>query len=410
MKILISAYACEPGKGSEPGVGWNWVNQMARFHEVWVITRANNEPGISQAVANNPLPNVYWVYFDLPRWLRFWKRGEHGLRPYYYLWQLGIFFRARRLCREISFDIVHHLTFVNYWMPSFLALLPLPFIWGPVGGGESTPENFRASFGLRGRIYEGVRDLARKCAYFDPFVRWTARRARLGLATTPDTQRKMRALGCRTVVLYSEAGLSEEDILRLAALPDNGGTPFRTVSIGRLLHWKGFDLGLRAFALVADEIPHSEYWIIGGGPERERLEALARKLGVADRVLFWGMLPREQALAKLISCNVLLHPSLHDSGGWVCLETMAAGRPVVCLNHGGPAVQVTEQTGIKVEAENPQQAVADIAAALIRLARDSALCTELSHAGRQRVQEIFNWDRKGDWMNEIYVSAHATSR
>ena len=154
MKVLLSAYACEPGKGSEPGVGWNWVRQIARFAEVWVITRANNRPVIEQALEREPLPNVHWVYFDLPRWARFWKKGQHGVHLYYYLWQIGIYFLAKRLHREVGFDLVHHVTFVNYWMPSFLSLLPPPFVWGPVGGGESAPKAFYRTFSWRGRLYE----------------------------------------------------------------------------------------------------------------------------------------------------------------------------------------------------------------------------------------------------------------
>jgi glycosyltransferase involved in cell wall biosynthesis len=410
MKILVSAYACEPGKGSEPGVGWNWVKQIARFHEVWVITRANNELCIRQEIEKYPMPNVHWIFYDLPQWLRFWKKGERGLRPYYYMWQCGIYLKAKRLMHEVRFDVAHHLTFVNYWLPSFLALLPLPFVWGPVGGGESAPLKFRSAFSRRGRFYEHARDLARGIARWDPFVHQTARRAKLGLATTRDTEAKMRALGCRNVVLYSEAGLSEEDIVRLAALPQHREGPYRILSIGRLLHWKGFDLGMRAFARVAKELPNSEYWIVGDGPERIRLWELARELGIDERVFFWGPLSRQVTLERLLDCDVLLHPSLHDSGGWVCLESMAAGRPVVCLDLGGPAVQVNEQTGIKVMAKSPEQAVGDIADALLRLGRDPELRVQLSLGGRQRVREVFSWNRKGEWMNEVYATANVANR
>ncbi|MGB8801257.1 MAG: hypothetical protein WCC97_11250, partial [Candidatus Acidiferrales bacterium] len=62
LKILLSAYACEPDKGSEPGVGWNHVKQAARFHDVWVLTRSNNRASIERALATEPMPNVHWIY------------------------------------------------------------------------------------------------------------------------------------------------------------------------------------------------------------------------------------------------------------------------------------------------------------------------------------------------------------
>jgi hypothetical protein len=151
VRVLVSAYACEPGKSSEPGVGWNWVRQIARFNEVWVVTRANNRPPIEAALAKDPIPNVHFVYFDLPAWARFWKKRGYNVRPYYYLWQLGVYFVVRKLHRHVVFELVHHVTFVNYWLPSFLAILPVPFVLGPVGGGESAPRAFWWSFSSRGK-------------------------------------------------------------------------------------------------------------------------------------------------------------------------------------------------------------------------------------------------------------------
>jgi glycosyltransferase involved in cell wall biosynthesis len=402
LRVLLSAYACEPERGSEPGVGWNWANQIGRLEEVWVITRANNRPAIESVLSKERLPNVHFIYFDLPRWARFWKRGRRRIHAYYYLWQIGAYLVARKLHRQVGFDLVHHITFVNYWMPSFMALLPVPFLWGPVGGGESAPRAFWPSFSLRGKVHELVRDIVRRSGRLDPFVRLTARRAAFALTTTEETYRRVRALGCGRALVYPESGLSKEEIHRLANCPRRHCTPFRVASIGDLLHLKAFDLGLRAFALFEHQFPASEYWLIGEGPERKRLEALAQRLGVAPKVTFCGRKPRSEVLEKLADCDVLLHPSLHDSGGWVCLEAMAAGRPVICLNLGGPGFQVNDETGIKVPAVTPQQAVRDIAAALCQLASEPKLRWRLGEAGRRRVDEHFNWDLKGRKMAEIY--------
>lgn len=408
MKVLVSAYACEPGKGSEPGVGWNWVRQIVGFaDEVWVITRANNRPVIEKALKETPLPNVHWVYFDLPRWARFWKKGQRGVHLYYYLWQVGIYFLARRLHRKVKFDLIHHVTFGNYWMPSFLALLPVPFIWGPVGGGESAPKPFYRTFSWRGRMHEYLRSFARWFGEHDPFVRMTARRAALALATTHETAGRVKNLGAFRVEVMSQVALPAEEIHQLAAVPAHTGNPFRLLSLGRLLHWKGFHLGLRAFARFVREFPRSEYWIVGDGPERRNLERLARELGVADRVRFWGALPRAEALKKLAECDVLVHPSLHDSGGWVCAEAMAAGRPVICLDLGGPALQVTEETGFKIPARTPEQAVREMAEAMLRLARDPELRLRMGEAARRLVREEFSWERRGEQIRQVYAAAVA---
>jgi glycosyltransferase involved in cell wall biosynthesis len=107
----------------------------------------------------------------------------------------------------------------------------------------------------------------------------------------------------------------------------------------------------------------------------------------------------------LAECDVLAHPSLHDSGGWVCLEAMAAGRPVVCLDLGGPGVQVTSETGIKVTPGSPDQVIADMAQAFQRLSTDKDLRTRMCAAGRSHVRECFSWDRKSQAACRIYETA-----
>ena len=404
MKILLSAYACEPGGGSEPGVGWNWVRQIARFAaEVWVITRSNNREGIEKALQENPLPNVRWVYYDLPRWARFWKKGGRGVHLYYYLWQISIYFLARRLHQEVMVNLIHHVTFVNYWMPSFLALLPVPFVWGPVGGGESTPKAFYPTFSWRGYLHERARTFAIWLGERNPFTKIMARRAAVALATTPETAERLTRLGTTRLSVLSQVALPEEEIEQLASIPARQNTPFRVLSLGNLLHWKGFHLGLMAFARFVREFPRSEYWLVGDGPERRNLERLAERLGVMNKVRFWGALPREGALQKLTACDALIHPSLHDSGGWVIVEAMAAARPVICLDLGGPALQVTGETGFKIPARTPEQAVVEMAEGMLKLATDKALRRQMGEAARKRVRTEFSWERRREEIRKVYL-------
>lgn len=401
LKILISAYACEPGKGSEPGVGWNMARHMAKHHEVWVLTRANNRSVIEAELARDPLPRLHFVYHDLPRWARFWKRGQRGIQFYYYLWQLTAIPLVRRLHREVGFDVVHHVTFGKYWAPSALAFLDgVPFVWGPVGGGEFAPLALWRTFGLSGIAYETVRTAARFLAALDSLVRLTARRASLALASAPETAVRLKRLGVKRVEMMPQLALPPEEIEVLSYVPPPPAAPVRFLSVGRLLHWKGFHLGLKAFARSG--LNDVECWIVGEGPERRRLEALARRLGLADRVRFFGQLPRQRVLELLGQVHALVHPSLHDQSPTVCLEAMAAGRPVICLDLGGPAMQVTEETGFKIPVSRPDQVIAKIAEAMLRIAKDHKLRESMSKAGRQRVQKDFNWESRIFQIEKFY--------
>jgi glycosyltransferase involved in cell wall biosynthesis len=401
LNVLISAYACRPGEGSEPGIGWDVARELANYHNVWVLTRENNRSAIAAELDRNPVPGLKMIYVDLPAWAMWWKRGMRGVQLHYYLWQIIAYFVGRDLHRNLNFDLVHHVTYVRYWGPSFLSLLPVPFIWGPVGGGESAPQAFRQDFSWRGKLYERVRDIAHWLGEHDPFVHMTARRSSLVRATTEDTAKRLYNLGAKTVQVYSQVGLSEAQIDELARYAEGDRPPVRFISIGRLLHWKGFHLGLHAFAR-ADLPENAEYWVVGDGPERQRLQALAETLKISSRVKFWGMLPRQETLNKLGECFVLVHPSLHESGGLVCVEAMATGRPVICLDLGGPAVQVTAETGFKIPAHTPEQAIEDLNQAMTCLAKDADVWLRLSQGAQARVKAQFSWKAKGLDLNRTY--------
>jgi glycosyltransferase involved in cell wall biosynthesis len=402
MKILLSAYSCEPGKGSERGVGWNVACEAAKHHQVWVLTRPDeSREAIEAELDVRPIPNLHFVYFTLPFWQNSLRWGQSGaMQIHYYLWQIQAYLVARKLHQEIGFDIAHHVTFVRYASPSFLSLLPIPLIWGPVGGGESAPSAFWRDFNLKNKIYEILRGAWRFIGECDPFTRMTARRSVIALATTKDTAERIQKMGASQIQLSSALFFLEQQLTELSQLNSPNGDVFRFISIARLLHWKGLHLGLRAFA--AAQLPDAEYWVLGDGPELFRLKTLAISLGIEHQVYFLGHLDRHQVLTKLEQCAVLVHPSLHDSGGWVCLEAMAAKRPVICLDLGGPGQQVTDKAGIKAMAINPEQAIHEMSQAMIKLAYNHDLIRQMGRAGYDHVCESYSWQNKGQYLSDLY--------
>lgn len=396
-KVLASVYACEPAGGSEEGCGWNYVLQLAKFADVWAVTRTYHRASIEAAMRSADMPNIRWNYYDF-RWPQNWHRNKRFERLHYNLWQYLMYRHvALPLHRSVGFDLTHHLTWGQYWSASHLYRLPTRFVWGPVGGGESAPKSFWPTFSLTGKLYELARDSARQLGHCLPAVRAQARHAVLALAATPESAIEMTRLGAARVEILPNAALPSQDFERLSTIDPTRNQTFRIISIGRLLHWKGFHLGIQAVAHFLATHPQAEYWIIGTGPERDRLERLARDLGIADSVRFWGRIPRSEVLVRLAECRVMLHPSLHDSSGWVPLEAGAAGLPVVCLNLGGPGQLVSEQTGIKVAADSPAQAIVDLSAALSSLADDEQRYRQVSRAAREHIGSHFLWDCVGDY-------------
>jgi glycosyltransferase involved in cell wall biosynthesis len=376
---------------------------MAQHHDVWVLTRGRYRDLIEEAMRREPVAGLHFVYLDLPDWFLRRTKPSHSFQLFYYLWQFGAYFVARRLCREVGIDLIHHVTYSRYWAPSFVSLLPVPFVWGPVGGGETMPRGFVRRYSFSGRLYERLRDWARRIGEHDPFVKLTARRSAVALATTAESAMRMRALGARSVEVYPAIGLTQEDLDVFDSVKSSERNVVRFLSIGRLLHWKGFDLGIKAFAVA--NLADAEFCIIGEGPERKRLQALAAVLGIESQIRFLGERSREETLKVIGESDVLVHPSLHESGGLVCLEAMAARRPVLCLDWGGPAVQVADGTGIRVSVRDATQVITDLGVAMKLLAGNAALRKRMGRLGREHVESHYFWPKKVAYYHSLYEAA-----
>jgi glycosyltransferase involved in cell wall biosynthesis len=359
MRILVSAYACEPGKGSEPAVGWNWVRQLARHHDVWVITRANNRDVIERAMQGPAEGRPAFLYTDLPSWARAWKRGQRGARVYSYLWQFAALRVALRAHREVRFDLVHHLTFATAVAPALVCLVPAPFVWGPVGGGVGMPWRFAGELGAAGVAYEILRS-ARRCVgrYLDPLVRITWIRADRILVQNRETLDWLPARHRHKAMVCPNAGFDPAEIVPRAARAHGS---VLAVAAGRLLPTKGFSLAIRAFARARRG--DLRLVVVGDGRDRTRLERLAGSLGVDSRVRFVGWQPQDALFELFSRAHVLLMPSLHEDCGFVVPEAMAHGAVPVVLHSGGPP-QLVGDAGIVIEAGGPRQVVRDLAAAL----------------------------------------------
>ncbi|MEO5842921.1 MAG: glycosyltransferase family 4 protein [Acidimicrobiales bacterium] len=403
MRILATAYACRPGFGSEDGNGWWLADQLRRFGDVWVLTPSHNRAAIESCVRDiTDRGRINFVYVDVPGWPADSKTADRWRRTHYNLWQARIVPVARKLQRVIGFDVVHHLTYGQYWSGTWMGTLGLPLVWGPVGGAESAPAALVATLTEDGRRYERNRDFARAVGRRLLPVSRAARSATTALAATDETKRAIESLGVRRVEVMPTGALPDADYAALSSIRHTATLDgFRIMCVGRLEHWKGFHLAVEAFASFLPQAPDSELWIVGEGPAYAHLRALVDKHRLDDTVSLLGRLPRSEVLDRLARSHALAHPSLHDSAGWATLEAAAAGLPVVCLDLGGPALQVTADTGFKIPVDDTARIVPAIADAFAMLAADRRHALQLGAAGRVRVGQHFTWDRLGDRLATI---------
>lgn len=407
LNLLVSAYACNPlaTEESYPGeaiLGWNLVKQLSRFHDVSVITRTYNREGIEEAVRLENLRGIQFHYLALPRFVSFIKRNFLGFSFYYLLWQIKAYFLARRLHGRSKFDVFHHITFNNDWMPSFIgAYLPLPFIWGPMGGGQKVPVSLQKIIHWKNRINQNLRVFGQWFWRHTVFRKRCVQRALAILVCNKDTEEKIKTSEPK-IYSFPVNGISPDELGLRTDSSGQSNDVFRLIYAGRLDAIKGVNLGIKAFSLFAQHHLDSRFEIIGIGPEKDRLENLTKELGLGDKVLFMPWMERADLLSRMVESDVVLFPSFRDGGGQVIIEAMAQGKPVIGLNVGGPGFHIQEEWGIKIEPKNPEYVVQEMAKALERLYLDKNLRLKMGEAGRRRARDYYLWGRLGDRLQHIY--------
>lgn len=410
MKILLSAYACEPNKGSEPGVGWNWALALARRgYEVHVLTRTNNREAIEK---ERGLPAaLYFHFFDYPDWTRFWKHWPGGIYLYYLLWQIGASRAATKLHQQERFDLVQHITFVSFRQPSFMGRLGIPFIFGPVGGGESMPPQLRSCLPLGARIAESLRSGGNRFVVVDPLIRRTYRDAHVIACATEETllaipaRFRNKCMVQRAIGITESIGSTTEPLPHITLRAASSATRF--LFVGRLLYWKGLHLVLHALARLKDDMADACLRVIGEGGDAAWLREVARRVGVEDRVEWVQRVDHSAMQEEYRISTCLVFPSLHDSGGMVVPEAMAAGLPVICLDSGGPGSIVDPSCGFVVETAGKieEEIINRLAADMTLLAQDIELRARLAAGARQRSRQL-RWD---DAAAGVYSAPSVTS-
>ncbi len=391
-KILVTAYECAPNVGSEPGVGWNWALELARTgHDVWLLTSEESQVKIDKAVAEGlELPeNLHFSCVDILG-KRVWREDYQRLiRTHYSLWQILAFYRARRLHREQHFDVVHHLTPGVIRHPSYMGFLGIPFFAGPLGGGEHAPCRLFKGVPWRWQAFEKLRNMTNMVVKIDPFMWLTYSRATKIYCKTEESVRAIPARFRHKAEQRLEIGCDRAILDKAGNLNTSGGDTLRLIYAGRLLHWKGLHIGIRALASARASGVDCSLTLVGDGPMRSTLEQLARELGVSDYVSWRGVVTQPELFRLYREHDALLFPSLHDSSGNVVLEAMAFGLPVICLDLGGPPVIVGDHGGciVATERKSVEQVAQGMALAIASLS-DREQLAQRANACRQRAASL----------------------
>lgn len=400
MKILLSAFAFAPNLGSEPGVGWRWATELGKHHQVTVVTDMTRRDLVEAEGVQVPA-NVEVMYYR-PAWLRAIPLNSATAPLLYALWQFGLLGFALRLQRKHGFDLAIHCSYSVFRHPSFLGYLGIPFVFGPLGGGEDAPLALKRSIHGHEMIKELLRSLLNKSALFDPFL-WAAyAKATLILTATESTRQALPWPFRRRAIVYSNLGVDTPAGIQPSTRQP--GEPLRVLFAGRLLGWKGAHFAIRAVAQAAAQGVPVEFTLLGKGPFESELRKVAAEVGLHDNIHWISQMPQQELFALYQTMHCFLFPSLHDSGGSVVLEAQANGLPVVCLDLGGPATLVTPETAIVVStnSQNEVAIVSALANALKHLANDESRRVAMAQAAISHTGIDMSWESR---VNRVLVLA-----
>lgn len=405
LKILVSAYACGPNHGSEPGLGWNFVLGLSEYHEVHVISeKLKWEPEIKAKLKELPSlnKNIKFYFIEKQRNKKLRKLWPPSYYWFYKKWQKEAYKLAIKLDDLENFDIIHQLNMVGYREPGYLWKINKPFTWGPIGGLENSPWRFLPSLGLKGLIFYSGRN------FYNIIQRNFSKRPRLAaqrknnylIAATPTNQDLIKKIWGVNSQIICEVG---QEINKTEIIPNERllkEEPLKIVWSGQHIPRKNLALLLNALKYV--NFPF-ELHILGIGEMTKKWINLAENLGVNSSCHWHGWLEKEKAIEIMSKGHVFSITSVSDLTSTVTLEALSYGVPIVCLDHCGFAHVVTDDCGIRIPLNSPKMAAKNIALALEKLYSNENYRQKLSKGAIKRSSE-FSWNKKIEQLNSIYKS------
>lgn len=406
LKILINAYACSPGMGSEPGMAWNWVSNLAKFCELHIITEGEFREKIEEVVPTlEQGKNMHFYYNPVSEEIRkmCWNQGDWRFYKYYREWQWKTYLMAKEICSSEHIDVLHQLNMIGFREPGYLWKLSkesdVPFVWGPIGGLKQFPLAYLQGAGLKMKLFNRLKNILNVWQLkHEKRVDEALKTARLLVSSIPDSYRAIKKYkGLESIVIPETGCFLSEDI------PTDrfDEKELHVMWVGKFDFRKQLPLALRAIAIANN--PNIVLDIYGGGSDEQIASAkrVADLLGITEKVVWHGNQPNDVVMNAMHKAQVFLFTSVSEDTSTVVLEAVSNRLPVLCFDTCGMAAVIDDKVGRKVALSNPTQSATDFAKLLNDLEHDRNLLKQLSENCKQRQTEL-SWEEKAKTMVEWY--------
>lgn len=366
MNILISAYDCDPYAGSEAAIGWGWTYYNAlEGNRVWCITREEHRENIEAFCKANPMDNLSFIFLEgsSPLFKLYNKIPTLGLYAYYLHWQWEAYRIAASLSQEVALDLVHHVSYGSLQLGTYMWKLPVPLIFGPIGGGQFTHAMFKPYFykewwkeKLRALISIVLTEVL-------PNTRRALKKAAFVPVTNDETFALAAKLGSTKIDYFLDTGIKPAFFPEHWA-PKTPSKEMKVLWVGRMLPRKGLLLALEVFENLPSEYPIT-LTVLGGGPDLTYMREKVEEKKLTDRVKCLGKVPFETVADYYQNHDVFFFSSVRDSFGSQLLEAMTYKLPILALDMFGAKMFVPKEAGIKVPVKDIEQSIQGLVDGLI---------------------------------------------
>ena len=410
MKILASVYACSPYDGSERAVGWNWICELDKFHKITVLTSHIYRSDIEDYLKKNPnkLPNTDFIYVKVPEKISSWHIGYRGERLYYILWQYQAYKVAKELIKIKQYDLIHHITYVTCILPTYMHKLNIPFLYGPVSGGENIPSIIKYPISIKNYFKEFIRNISQNIFRITPNFHKTMNNSNLILVTTNETKAIIPKKYHNKVKKFQAIGLNQDMFYPEPIIKKNNKIVKILIS-GRMIYWKGYELAIWSFIKALKYGCNIELTILGdieyGNKEQQKHRDYLKSLCgeyLDKKIKFISRIEHNKMKLFYDKFDILLNCSLRDSGCFVVMEGMSRGLPGICVDTGGPKVNTTDDTAVKIKEAPIEDMINEISKAIIKLAESNELRWQMGEKARKYALDNFLLESRTQKMNQFY--------
>ena len=416
LKVLINAYACSPGMGSEPGMAWNWVKNLAKFCELYIITEGEFREKIEAVVPTLVQGgNMHFYYNPVSDEIRkmCWNQGDWRFYKYYRQWQWKTYLMAKDICEKERIDVLHQLNMIGFREPGYLWKLSkengVPFVWGPVDAKDKFPMAYLDGANMKTKLFMRLKNFLTGIQLkYSGRVHAAAHQAPVIFSASSNSQRSFKKyMGIDSPLLnetgcYMEEstlmGKTDGEIENRPIEDKNSKEPFDVLWVGKMDFRKQLALALKSIAECAQ--PKMRLHIVGGG-NAVPYQKLASELGIENQCVWHGAVSHEEVQKLMQESDVFFFTSVAEGTPHVVLESIGNHLPVVCFDTCGQGDSVNESVGRKIALSHPFQSAHDFARILNELEGNRALLKQLSENCKQRQMEL-SWEVKARKVVEEY--------